>query len=163
MVCCGAGGQVRVVVGIALPLCSATIAARTASTGELIRSVCGTAKNRRFVLPSIGEDPSIGAGCGRMSGQIENVYQPSHAVLPSNVPRTGTDCASVAVPPCMRSIASRSWSASLIPPTPAQRIPRVPFVARLSRFWSSSPLGLFAASGGGEDRLLRRKPFTPKV
>jgi hypothetical protein len=35
---------------------SATIAARTASRGELIRSVCSTAKNRRFVLPSIGED-----------------------------------------------------------------------------------------------------------
>lgn len=35
---------------------SATIAARTASNGELIRSVCSTAKNRRFALPSIGED-----------------------------------------------------------------------------------------------------------
>jgi hypothetical protein len=36
--------------------CFDTIAARTASSGELIRSVCSTAKNRRFVLPSIGED-----------------------------------------------------------------------------------------------------------
>ena len=36
--------------------CSATIAALTASSGELIRSVCSTATNRRFVLPSIGED-----------------------------------------------------------------------------------------------------------
>ena len=36
--------------------CSATIAARTASNGELIRAVCSTTTNRRFVLPSIGED-----------------------------------------------------------------------------------------------------------
>jgi hypothetical protein len=35
---------------------SATIAVRTASTGELIRGVCSTAENRRFVLPLIGED-----------------------------------------------------------------------------------------------------------
>jgi hypothetical protein len=35
---------------------SAVIAALTASNGELIRSVWSTAKNRRFVLPSIGED-----------------------------------------------------------------------------------------------------------
>jgi hypothetical protein len=37
-------------------LFSATIAARTASTGESIRTVCSTAKNRRLVLPSIGDD-----------------------------------------------------------------------------------------------------------
>ena len=39
-----------------LPIRSATIAARTPSMGELIRAVCSTAKNRRFVLPLIGED-----------------------------------------------------------------------------------------------------------
>jgi hypothetical protein len=37
-------------------LCSAMIAARTPSSGELIHSVCSTAKNRRLVLPSIGDD-----------------------------------------------------------------------------------------------------------
>jgi hypothetical protein len=37
-------------------LCSATIAARTASIGELIRAVCSTAKNRRLSLPSIDDD-----------------------------------------------------------------------------------------------------------
>jgi hypothetical protein len=39
-----------------LARCSVTIAARTASRGELTRLVCSTANNRRFVLSSIGED-----------------------------------------------------------------------------------------------------------
>ena len=36
--------------------CSATIAARTASNGDSIGRICNTAKNRRLVLPSIGDD-----------------------------------------------------------------------------------------------------------
>ena len=36
--------------------CSATIAARTASTGDVIGGRCSTAKNRRLSLPSIGDD-----------------------------------------------------------------------------------------------------------
>ena len=39
-----------------LALCSATIAARTASTGDVIAPMCNTAKNRRLVPPSIGDD-----------------------------------------------------------------------------------------------------------
>jgi putative DNA primase/helicase len=35
---------------------SATIAARTASNGDTIGGICSTAKNRRLVLPSIGDD-----------------------------------------------------------------------------------------------------------
>jgi hypothetical protein len=41
---------------IPLARCSVTIAARTASRGELTRLVCSTANNRRFVLSSIGKD-----------------------------------------------------------------------------------------------------------
>lgn len=39
-----------------LVLDSATIAARTASSGDMIGGKCSTAKNLRLVLPSIGED-----------------------------------------------------------------------------------------------------------
>jgi hypothetical protein len=35
---------------------SATIAARTASTGDVTGGTCSTAKNRRLSLPSIGDD-----------------------------------------------------------------------------------------------------------
>src|SRR5204862_3957879 len=54
-------------------LCSATIAAPAASTGELIRAVCSTAKNCRFVLPSIADDQAyarVAAECG----QIKDVH-----------------------------------------------------------------------------------------
>jgi hypothetical protein len=37
-------------------LASATIAALTASIGDLIAPICRTAKKRRFVLPSMGDD-----------------------------------------------------------------------------------------------------------
>ena len=50
------------------------MAARTASSGELIRSVCNTTKNRRFLLPLIGDDQSVGAGRGRVPGEIKDVH-----------------------------------------------------------------------------------------
>jgi len=48
-------------------LCSATIAARTASSGDLIRSVS-------FRASFNGRGPGIGAGRGRMAGQVEDVH-----------------------------------------------------------------------------------------
>jgi hypothetical protein len=39
-----------------LLLISATIAALTASTGPVIGPMCSKAKNRRFEIPSIGDD-----------------------------------------------------------------------------------------------------------
>ena len=37
-------------------LCSATMAARTASAGDVTGGRCNTAKNRRLSLPPIGDD-----------------------------------------------------------------------------------------------------------
>ena len=54
------------------PLFSATMAARTASAGDLIAPICSTAKNRRCRFPQ-WRRPRIGSRGRRMFGQIEDV------------------------------------------------------------------------------------------
>ena len=50
------------------------MAARTASTGDLIAPICSTAKNRRLSLPSMAKTTHRLSRGGRMIGQIEDVY-----------------------------------------------------------------------------------------
>jgi hypothetical protein len=49
-----------------LVLCSATIAARTASRGDVTGPWCSTAKNRRLSLSSIGDDQRLLDAVGRL-------------------------------------------------------------------------------------------------
>jgi hypothetical protein len=53
---CGKAYDQRGVGNGHLVRCSATIAARTASAGDVTGGKCSTAKNRRLSLPSIGDD-----------------------------------------------------------------------------------------------------------
>ena len=90
------------------PLCSAAVAALTASTGPVITPGLRTARNHRLALPSTGDDHASLGQALALPSRPRTWTTPRRTVFPSKLSLSGADCAGVAALPRNRSGAARS-------------------------------------------------------